>query len=263
MENVICDTMIWYYLGNDLIQIPKNKANLIGTSVSIREFGTTPNLRAERINLLQNAVRAFITYPQSLIKINPIEYLVKYFFSDFNVVDNVENKLIESFKLLVSTNLSEISDMTYEETKIQINKVRSQNQKNIEQINKNIIPKRIDYIKKNHIARDFRKADKTYYAKEYFCDLISNFTKNTFDNEYRIDPNDKRWEDFELFVLAWETFHKELDLGSEKLKENDWVDLFNLVYVKPRYKYWTEDKKWIRVFNLNNKLKNYIFRPQP
>jgi hypothetical protein len=104
--------------------------------------------------------------------------------------------------------------------------------------------------------------DLSIEAKEYFCDVISYFTKSNYGKEYMVDPNDNRWDEFELFLLAWEIYHKELNLGSEKLKENDWIDLFNLVYVKPGFKYWTEDKKWIRIFNLNDKLKKYIFVPK-
>jgi hypothetical protein len=118
MDYVICDTVIWYYLGNDVINFPNNSnCHLIGTSVSIREFGVTPNLRLERIHLVKNAVNAFLKYPNCLIKTNPFDYLVKHFFNDFELVNDAENKLLSGFRSLITMDTSFVSKSTYSEVK--------------------------------------------------------------------------------------------------------------------------------------------------
>ncbi len=261
MENIICDTMIWYYLGNKIFEFPKRKVNLIGTSVSIRELGTTPNLNKKKIHLVQNAAKAFLLFPKHVIKTNPLDYIIKHFFNDFNIHHDVEENLIKGFERLAIMDLQSISNSTFEEIKRQIDEIRIPQRNYINKINSEIIPKRNEHVKNNTTAKQLRKTDISFLVKDYFCDLIYEFSKTTFNKKYKIDPLDERWNHFKTFTLAWEVYHKEIDIGSEKLKENDWVDLFNLVYVNSNFKYWTIDQKILRILNLNTELKNIIYTP--
>ena len=37
----------------------------------------------------------------------------------------------------------------------------------------------------------------------------------------------------------------DLETGAKIMKANDWMDLFQLIYVQPSEKYWTREKYWI------------------
>lgn len=232
MEYVICDTMIWYYLGSGKIKRPpKSKVKLIATSVSIREFGVTPNIRVNRIEYLTKAVDSITKYSDYFILTNPFDYLVSHFDGGFTTDDDAEKKLLEKFESLQIMNTSKIPLEVWEETYNQIQEIKSPIRAEVDHINNEVLPIRRAYRKKHYKkADDYRRLDFSLETRQYISDVLMHFAKNHLSMDILINPEDKKWNEFEIFLRVWETFHKELDIGSEKLKENDWTDMFNMVY---------------------------------
>lgn len=62
-----------------------------------------------------------------------------------------------------------------------------------------------------------------------------------------VDPDDVNWADIELFMNALHEFVFGVDSIKSSPAGNDFGDLFNLLYVNPGERYWTNEKYWNRV----------------
>lgn len=70
MQQVICDTNIWYNIANGLISDKQlDGVQLLGTSVNIREIASTPNL-VKDIELMSRVVKAMYNYSHKVIILN-------------------------------------------------------------------------------------------------------------------------------------------------------------------------------------------------
>ncbi|MBK8368184.1 MAG: hypothetical protein IPL10_12410 [Bacteroidetes bacterium] len=61
------------------------------------------------------------------------------------------------------------------------------------------------------------------------------------------------------YVGASTTLNTMLSTGETKLKENDLVDIFQLIYVQPGNLFWTKDKKLIEIIKKAS-LEHYLYQ---
>lgn len=64
----------------------------------------------------------------------------------------------------------------------------------------------------------------------------------------------------ELLMRTLDHLNKTLVTSKMKFEENDWFDLSILGYVQPGDKYWTKEKKWIRLIKEAG-CEEYLFKP--
>jgi len=98
--------------------------------------------------------------------------------------------------------------------------------------------------------------------KPFFIFLITEYYKDKYKKDIKIDENDVKWERLNFFITAWDEYFKHLDVQfGSTFKNNDWNDLLNLVYVQPEFKYWTSEKRsWAKILNENKDLEPYIIK---
>ncbi len=61
-----------------------------------------------------------------------------------------------------------------------------------------------------------------------------------------------------------EYYYKKLEIDTKrKYDKNDLLDLFNLVYVQPGYKYLTSENKWNNLSKENRQIDDYLIRITP
>lgn len=65
---------------------------------------------------------------------------------------------------------------------------------------------------------------------------------------------------FELFIHVFNQWLIDLDLGDDVAEVNDLIDVFNMIFVTPIDKYWTEEKQWIKRIKKVG-LEHYLFDP--
>jgi hypothetical protein len=259
MQHVICDTNIWYNIANEKISEEQLEGvKLYATSVNITEISSSPNL-VKDIDLVVRTIKAMKKYAFRVIIENPLEYLISSFFHEFNPDSKTELGLLKGFDTLVSMDVNGISKKTINKAKNQIDQIV---QPQIEEANKMnddliIIRKK---IKKTEGKQKHRSNNYINTWKEYFSKLVLEYSKLHCDKEYLLNTNEKSWEQFEFFLYTWEHYFKNnLEIGNWKFDKNDWGDLFNLIYIKDEFKYWTIERKWNVIFNSNNKLKKYNY----
>lgn len=259
MQTVICDTNIWYDLAENRKDIDRlGGVELIATSVNITEIASAPYLVSD-IGLIARTANAMHKYNHKVVISNPMEYLISLFHWEYEPNTVTERRLLEGFNTLMNIDLNDIPAQNIVDTERQIKEVLDSQNELASRIN-NGLQKIRQNIKRHEGKEKYRKIDFIDKWKEYFSELVLEYSKQHCDKEYKLDINDKAWDQLEFFLYTWEYYFKNnLEIGNWKFDKNDWGDLFNLVYVCPGYKYWTSELKWNRIFDINERLKKYNF----
>ena len=259
MNTIICDTNIWY--GDLNLSNTSRENKLIGTAVNIIEISSSPNLQSN-IKEVYSAIKRFIDFNTNIVNVNPIEYLIKTFFTDFIPDTKVIDNLLLEFELFLTIDIDELSTKgDILEMKRRIDKIDGDKQYFSEIVNQRL-PVIRENIKKVRNKKQHRKILFHEYWKEFIIEHVKLYSKKYLGQEIVININDPKWSNFHFFLTVWELFFKELELrGNGKVDKNDIPDLFNLVYVKPDMKYWTKESKWNNLILSDDELKQYLYRP--
>jgi len=259
MQNIICDTNIWYDIANGRKSIEQlSGVHLIGTSVNITEISSTPNLLSN-IELVARTVNSMRIHVHEIVISNPIEYLISLFHSDFKPDTNIEMRLLEGFNILKDIDVNSIPAQNVIDAEKQIKEIVNSQREFTNTINEGLLEVKKN-IEKHEGIEEHSKLDFIEIWKKYFSDLVLEYSKQYCVKEYELDINSKSWDQLEFFLYTWESYFKnDLEIGKRKFDKNDWGDLFNLVYVYPGSKYWTSERKWNLIFNSNERLRKYNF----
>lgn len=260
MQQVICDTNIWYNIANGLISDKQLEGvQLYATSVNIFEISSTPNL-VNNIELVARVAKAMHKYSHKVIIWNPMEFLISLFYGDYEPNSETEKRLLEEgFNKLMDIDIKTIPEQNVIDTRNQIDEIVKLDIETANNINNNLIKVRQEI--KNQVGKErHRKKDFTVKWKKFISNLVLDYSKKHCDKVYELDIDSDIWDQLEFFLTTWESYFKNnLEIGNWKFDKNDWEDLFNLIYVSPGHKYWTLERKWNSIFESNDKLRKYKF----
>jgi hypothetical protein len=246
---VICDTNIWYNIGSGGIDptiIPSN-IKLIATYNSIDEFSRTGNL-IWHPNETQKAVQAMFKYSrQHAIYEPPFIYLKKLSDPQFNY------NVVEKHSSILNFTSKIAKGHTIDLSKTEEYNQFCQERKEGLEWTAALFNTEAQRIKLQ--IRDL-KVHRRENSVPLNRDLISLFVEKASAST-GINP-DFNWNQIELFEAVLKLFFNALETGALKAQANDWYDLFILIYVHPGRKFWTKEKKWIRLI-VEAGYGNYLF----
>lgn len=251
MDEVVCDTMIWYELGRggikkDLVE----DRTLIFTGLCTYELATTQRM-LYGIDAFKAACRAITEYSDKKILQMSYEYLLDLQYDNFRLKDAFQRleKIAKNPELFVPENRN------IEKAIEAIEKEKSAFEPYITHLNKSAkeIQSRLGNdpaLREKHKSIDNIDAIKKMIQQE--CD---SWATSSNINRKEVDFNN-----FELFIKIFDKWFKQLELGEKTIaKINDWFDVHNMVYVNPSMKYYTYDKKWIWMIR-DCGLEHYLFK---
>lgn len=256
---IICDTNIWYNLGDGRIDSKVAEENhLVATFYTFEELNTTYNILNDSDKVIKTS-QAIIQYSKEQILENAILYLARTmdkFFVDERYTYNLGMRNWNEVRLLARTPVGSkfpqwVVDM-YEE-----------NIKNREK-------EGVDIAKAENLLSDsVRQEAKKAYKKDkqnYFDAVANNIVSllglylKEFTKEKVEFPSDYKFEQIELFLNAYVEYFFRLDVGGMRVQANDAYDLYNLIYVKPGMKYWTLENRWLTIIK-DSGMGHYLFTP--
>lgn len=263
MKKIICDTNIWYGIGNGSISMQAfENCTFFATFPSIYELTTSPKMLHKPM-AVEKALRAISQGASNgyvkIIPYTPIEYIA-HIDGNTNInkqSDNVRNAIL-CFGELIGSGQYKISDLNKEEIE---EEVRKRIQPLIDlsnDINKDIAYN-YEFLRINNLIKNkkFRNTDFSQSIKEVVKEvLIAEPIKHPISDGFN-------WNIIELFISVYESFYKEKILNQELIEDNDWFDLYNLAYVKPDMLYWTLDDRWKgnpNGFIHKAKMEKYLFQ---
>ncbi len=167
--------------------------------------------------------------------------------------------MLKGFEKLMDADFSTISESEFNEIKksfhLTIESWKLELQKLADGINR-LLPE----IRENIKSSTGKKNHRAINSLPIFCDLINSFVREYTEGEIELNINTYPWNEIELFAMVWDNYFKELEVSpTRKFHANDWFDLFNLVYVSPGYKYWTDETKWVELIKNNQNTSVYLF----
>ena len=245
---VICDTHIWYELGNSEKELVNDKnVILVTTFNSIDEFSRTENLLINP-EYTMKGIQAMFKYSRNhAIYEPPLIYLKKLADPNYNYDINSELGTILEFTSKVANGVKIDFDKSEEYSNFCksrkddlafVSNIFNEESANIKARIKNL---------KNH-----RKEDSLPINR----DLISLFVASATKSDGI--PTGFDWKQIELFENVLKVYFNSLETGEYKSEPNDWFDLFLLIYVQPNRKLWTKEKKWLTLIKRAN-MSHYLF----
>jgi hypothetical protein len=259
MIPLICDINIWYGLANKSINPEKlRNYHLVGTGINISEFASTPNL-INNLKSVVEAARAMQKYHYIIFKSNFYDHMIARFVEDFEPDDSTNEMLLENLLLLTKIDPeSDISQKNINNATKQISVIIDKKNKIAKDFNTRI-PEIRQIIKDTGGKKEHREKDFTISHKRFFLSMISNYSKQFYNEDFRISVEDESWRNLDFFIRAWDEYFRTMELQQGmKLHGNDFADLFNLVYVQPGWKYTTMENKWKALFKQDSLLSGYF-----
>lgn len=253
MQEIICDTMIWYGLANKSLQHPDpKKYKLVCTYVTFVELALTPNI-LRKLPDVQNALKAIFDNQPKLILEFPIAHYRRALKKEIQQPFKPDEDLIFGFIRIIynSKNIEQLK-----------------NSPNFKDLLWAITARRLgkdDYsIFKNNLKSILQDA-KTAYKKYYDKDLNKEEFRKNFLYELnetqliKIPATEVDWALIEFYEKVRMNYMRKYRVSFQKHKANDKPDLDNMLYVRPGQKYWTLEKTWLNIFK-EEKLEEYVYQ---
>ncbi len=258
--NIITDTNIWYGIegGKIILDLPANY-RLNATYINLFELSITPRL-IDDMEYISRVVRTLHDAKPIIIEKNPIEYIIQKQYPDYQITDEKYKEMLVGFEKLMDVDFRNIDPDLYKEAtekfKITIEEWRRILQKLADDVNQ-LLPELREKIKQS----TGKKVHRAIHSLPLFPELLNLYVKSFTNDGVQLDIETYPWEEIELFVRVWDNFFKDLEVSpNQKFQPNDWFDLFNLVYVGKDSKYWTNEKKWLRLISSDSNTAQYLFK---
>jgi hypothetical protein len=251
MKEIICDTNIWYGLGDGSI-IKPNNSRLIATWNNMVEIGFSHQNIKEKINveLVQKAAKAILVYADEIIENDPFAYSANKFEPTLDIKTKSLKHILQE---IVKDGLP--SENTFQENceaYKMFMKIKDEFAGNLNSEKPSI--RESVYV--NNIEKNkFKKSDCLQIDEQAYSILL--YIERFLDKEHELNIIIQDNQDFkntielikskfELYVFTKQKFLKKWVLDKDmNIDSNDFYDLLNLVYVEKGQYYWTKERRWI------------------
>ena len=232
---IVADTNIWYYLGQAPKLFDKVKNEPIApTFVNIYELSKSKNI-VDKENLSRAAIQKIFAFRDNVIYEPPFTYISKLHNDiKFDVVKEIGSWLEFTEKFAKGHS---IEDDKKDAFRKKVNEIW-------ENLNSGAVlfNEEAEKIRGRIINKKEHKKKDTYQATGSFLNFCIETTSQRKHNLEGFDLNK-----VELLIKTLDHFFKTLETSKMKIQPNDWYDFAILGYVQPGDKYWTKEKRWIRL----------------
>jgi hypothetical protein len=245
---IIADTNIWYHLGQENELYEKVKEEPISPNyVNIYELSKSYNL-INHEELSREAIKMLLKFKDNVIYEPPFIYIAT---------------LHQSCNYDQKTEIGDLLDFTSSMAKgLTINKADMEELKLLfEKLDlalsyfANFMNESVEKFRQKKINKiEYKKKD-TYKVT---AALINVFVESSTKNQCNLNGFDLN--KIELLMRTLDHLNKTLVTSKMKFEKNDWFDLSILGYVQPGDKYWTKEKKWIRLIKEAG-CEEYLYKP--
>lgn len=245
MADIICDTNIWYSIGNGYIKEEEFKDTALAMHwLSVGELSAT-NKNITNPDFLRNALISVVKENRKLYHYPPLNHIA-YLIDEKNTCETNMQSAIASLILQLNNPLK-----LFEEDSNSIAKKKYHEIKlgSINKINENSLNLKMGIKNKSK----FMITDNSLAVREFIANEVNNFFGKII-----FDINTFDWKKLELYEGSMKILSKMLISGQTKLTENDLVDIFQLIYVQPGNLFWTRDNKLKKTIKIAC-LDHYLF----
>jgi hypothetical protein len=239
---IICDTHIWYGIeaGNIIIDDGKE---LVASFLNLTELVTTGKIEYD-YDRIQRISKRMIQSKN--IALNPLHPFAHIHFLFYKILEE-KNELVKSFE-----NLGNGLKIT-EEGKERILEFAKGIVLLKEKASKTVNSAAAKAKLKSKSLKHIREQDLTPAIRQQTVKQVNDHFKRPV-----IELSTFNWKKLELFIETYKTWTIKLATGEYKAEVNDWIDLYQLVYVQPGNLYWTKESKWKKII-IDAGVGHYLF----
>lgn len=263
MKKVICDTNIWYGIGNGTIIKPTG-VKLIATWINIIELGFSNQENKKNIDpeIVKKAAKAILDYADEIIELDPFKLMAQKFDKeikfDFVPVKEILNEVVKDG--LPSFDTYKMYKKSYD----LFLRIKNDFALNLNLNKKNL---RKTVLSNNTEKEKYKKTDEEQlivHAYSVFLDTESflkteNMKIIISGEEDFLSTIELIKDKFELYVNAKQKLIKKWVLTkSMKIENNDFFDLLNFVYVGKEHLFWTKEIRWLTIIGEAD-MSKYLF----
>lgn len=249
MKKIITDTNIWYSVTQEQVDKISKTYRFVLPITVLSELYTSPNTHKspESLLTLKKAIRMVLYNARfvDFIYFDPFEFLLKDVKADLTPRLSVAWYLNE-FEYLIKFDFDKLK--TAHPVRFDISGLS--NYLNKQSI---IYKKRVDADKIGFKKLDTRKFTENYILK------LANDNLQSFNSSFPIVPN-LDYVKYELLINTFDDLLREISKSGKKIRNNDWIDIFNLAYVNNDDLYWTNEKSIVKSIQ-DVGLNHYLFQP--
>lgn len=237
MTRIICDTMIWYELSKNTIQVPDpNQYTLVCTKLSLMELAFSPN-NLIKLAEVQAAIREIVKVKPQIILHYPWDHATSLIDKDFESAFKIEEDLTMGFlRVLLNHPKEGLISNSFKDKLENIASIRRKNFGEWAHFLNDL----------NNLDNDVKRALKKYSdANRHLLDFKKWFIHKLNERElgtYSVDTFP--WEQFEFYTSIGASYMRKMMFSRMKADGNDENDLRNMIYAQPGDKYWTLEKRW-------------------
>lgn len=251
MTRIICDTMIWYGLSKNQLQVPDpTKYTLVCTYLSLMELAFSPN-NLTKLSEVQDTIRVILKLKPEIILQYPWDHALSLIHENFDKEIEIESNLTLSFlRILLNHPKEGLIPNSFKEKLQEISSIRKKNNgewadflNDLNNLDNEVKRALIKYTDRKSHLLDFKKW------------IIHNLNKREFD-AYSIESIP--WEQFEFYASIGASYMRNMMFSRMKADGNDENDMINMIYVQPGDKYWTLERRWLNLSKEAN-MTRYIY----
>ena len=247
-RKIYCDTNIWYDIGEGTISKNTLKGlRLVATFNNLIELTHTIKLGEKAdIQKVHRAVNALLNCAEEINLSPPIELIVRINSPSFKIDKKFGVKMLNSLKRFALMTPEEIGPDVILEMKKIAKEIRYPAEELLDWVNDVKLPEIRKNIESGIGFHEHEKLD----GKPGVTNLIKTITELYVKQYYESIKGFECLYIPEPFLSSFTRYFKYLEItDGKRMKLNDWIDGFNLLYIDKRCLYWTNEGK--------GKLKNW------
>lgn len=245
--------MIWYELSKNNLQVPDpKKYTLVCTYLSLMELAFSPN-NFKNLSEVQEAVRHIFVVKPEIILDYPTDHAKSLIDNDFHLKHEIESDLTLAFlRVLLNHPKEGLISNSFKDQLENISNTRKNNMAEWAEFMNELYQDDTDI--RRALKKYSQKDSDVVYFKKWFLHRLNDFEEDKYSSEKM------PWELFEFYISIGAHYMRTMKLSRMKADGNDENDLRNMIYVQPRDKYWTLEKKWL-TFAREAKMSQYLYHP--
>lgn len=252
--------MIWYSLNDELVEKYALSGKLVCTHSTLIELSSSYKIIRSPTEV-KKAIRAIEDFGIIRTYENPFSFGLANFLPFYKPDSGASQRMWDNLKAF-SKSKCLFPQERVEDMKSRLDGYNKNFLKSIGLINEKVISIKLNNKGKKHEldSIDYIKSSRRYLSQfliQYYQEHI-NLQEPT-----GISLVSSNWENFDLIINVFALFFRDLNIvTNQKIRDNDWLDILNMIYVGPNDLYWTEERKWKRYMNSNKKISKYLYVPQ-
>lgn len=267
---IICDTLVWY---KNLPEGFKAKSKLAATWLSVYELFKSSD---RTVGVILNSWEKIRDNSVYIIPLSPEQHYHFYLYNREIIYPEIfeqQKATLDRYNWIIETKKkNKLPDEQWELFEEEARRMKTAYDTRVEEwIDLNIngfkrsersaYDEEEDYRKMRSAKRAFLTNPEGVQEHLHYITMpliISFLTDVALKDIKEFDTDD--FTQFELFTHVFNQWLIDLDIDNAKAEVNDLIDVFNMIYVRPIDKYWTEEKQWVKRIKKAG-LEHYLFKP--